>query len=337
MHGQCHTTLIAFSGAEKNSSTKLQSESSARLSLMMMTMTTPPTSFFMPAEWAPHDACLMQYPSNPYTFRLPLAQDQFLHIAKAIATEGKEPVIIFCPTEEQAQSVQQHIHQHYLLHDSDATIVTCVCPSDDTWARDMAPTFVLSSRSSSQIQTPQRVGIDWNFNAWGQKYPHFEQDALVAERMCQQLKDILHYPIAECRKVPIILEGGSIHVDGEGTLLTTEQCLLNPNRNPTKTRTDLELILCETLHVQKILWLPHGVDGDEDTDGHIDNFCCFGKPGHVILSWTDDDTKDAVNYSRCRAALQLLEQEKDAQGRSLTIHKLYLPPPIVSTSTIDQC
>jgi agmatine deiminase len=161
----------------------------------------------------------------------------------------------------------------------------------------------------------------------------------VAQRMCQQLNSIMNhhhhhhhhcYPTG-CRKVPIVLEGGSIHVDGEGTLLTTEQCLLNENRNPTKTLEELESILSEALNVQKIIWLPHGVDGDEDTDGHVDNFCCFVAPGHVILSWTDDDKNDAENYARCRVAMKLLEQETDAKGRTLTVHKLYLPPPIVST------
>ncbi|CAB9512569.1 Agmatine deiminase [Seminavis robusta] len=276
--------------------------------------------FSMPAEWAPHDACLLQWPHNPSVFRLTQARQQFLGIAKAIATEGKETVVIFCPNEKEQAFVQEELIKMEL---KESTIITRVCPSDDSWARDMGPTFALSKNNE------QRIGIDWNFNAWGEIYPDYKQDQLVAERMCQELKKE-SFPM-DHRKVPIVLEGGSIHVDGEGTLLTTKECLLHPNRNPSKTQAQLEAILCEQLGVQKVVWLPLGVDGDEDTNGHVDNFACFLKPGHVILSWTDDEEQDKVNYERCREALSVLEQETDAQGRSLTVHKLYLPPPMFYT------
>ena len=137
--------------------------------------------------------------------------------------------------------------------------------------------------------------------------------------------------------MPIVLEGGSFHSDGLGTILTTKECLLNQNRNPAKSQTELETILCDTLGATKIIWLPNGLDGDADTNGHVDNFACFLKPGHVLLSWTDDDEYDKVNYDLCRAALKVLEQETDAQGRPLTVHKLHLPPPIVSLLPLENC
>jgi agmatine deiminase len=139
--------------------------------------------------------------------------------------------------------------------------------------------------------------------------------------MIKQLTIGGHYSI------PIILEGGSIHTDGEGTLLTTEECLCNPNRNPQLQRHQIEQILQLCLHIEKVIWLPTGLDADDDTNGHIDNFCCFVRPGHVVLAWTDDDVHDVENYQRCRQAEQVLVSAKDAKGRSFTITKLYLPSP----------
>lgn len=123
--------------------------------------------------------------------------------------------------------------------------------------------------------------------------------------------------------------GGSIHTDGEGTLLVTEECLLNANRNPHLSRWRIEELLKRSLGVIKIVWLPHGLDADEDTNGHVDNFCCFLKPGHVILAWTDDEMNDLENFSRCREAESLLVSSMDAKGRTLQVHKLQLPPPLV--------
>jgi agmatine deiminase len=287
--------------------------------MLTRTIIHPAGLYLMPAEWAPHDACLMQYPHNANTFRLPKAREEFLQIAQAIANDGEEPVVIFCPNHDDATEV------HQKLQDKNPRITTSVCPSDDTWCRDMGPTFVIR-REEGII--PKRIGIDWDFNAWGEIYENYQQDQLVAQRACDVLNE-MNIPTA-VHKIPIVLEGGSIHVDGEGTILTTKECLLNENRNPTKSQQELETILCEALGANKVLWLPNGVDGDDDTNGHIDNFACFWKPGHIILSWTDDQVNDKVNYERCRTALKLLEQETDAKGRSLTVHKLQLPPPIVS-------
>ena len=126
-----------------------------------------------------------------------------------------------------------------------------------------------------------------------------------------------------------IVEGGSIHIDGEGTLITTEECLLNVNRNPHLTKEDIELKLKYYLGIQKIIWLPLGLAGDDDTDGHIDNFCCFVCPGHVLLSWTDD--MEHAHYPRCQIAYEILSQTQDAQGRSLMITKIPIPSTMYYT------
>ena len=129
-----------------------------------------------------------------------------------------------------------------------------------------------------------------------------------------------------------VLEGGSIHVDGEGTLITTEECLLNRNRNPHLDRGQIERILADHLAVEKIIWLPDGLFNDE-TDGHVDNFCCYVRPGEVLLAWTDDASDP--NYPRCQAALQVLENSVDAKGRALVVHKMPIPGPLYATQ--EEC
>lgn len=127
----------------------------------------------------------------------------------------------------------------------------------------------------------------------------------------------------------MILEGGSIHVDGEGTCLTTEECLLNKNRNPHLTKAEIEDELKAYLGVKKVIWLPHGLFGDDDTNGHIDNMCCFVKPGVVLLSWTDDVSDP--QYERSLEAVSVLSNATDAKGRKLEIIKLHVPGPLYMT------
>lgn len=125
--------------------------------------------------------------------------------------------------------------------------------------------------------------------------------------------------------VPVMLEGGAIHVDGEGTLITTEECLLNANRNPDMTKAEMEQVLRDALGVETIIWLPRGCYQDE-TDGHVDNLCCFVAPGEVLLTWCDDP--DDPQYAISREALRALEASVDAQGRLLKVHKLLQPGPL---------
>ena len=238
-------------------------------------------------------------------------------VAKAIATEGNEDVVIFCKTEQDAKELREELDM--------ARITAMVCPSDDTWARDTGPTFVFENGKTL-------VGLDWDFNAYGGEesgcYWPCDNDKAVAHNMCQALSK--HYSVSlETQKVPLVLEGGSIHTDGEGTVLTTKECLLNRNRNPDMTQEEIEQQVLAALGCTKMIWLPDGLAADDDTDGHIDNLACFTKPGHVVLSWTDDQEKDPDNHRRCRAAAEVLESETDAKGRSLVVQKLYLPPPMV--------
>ena len=301
-----------------------------------MTTGTSPCSLLMPAEWAPHSACLILFPHNPQTFRLERAQAEILNLAQQIVNHGKEDVYLLCKDEAQAKAVQRDVGE--MKMETDNRIHVGIVPSDDTWARDTAPIFVWqstkSNHNSDDTATSKKklMGLDWRFNAYGGPeegcYWPCDDDQQIAQRICDPCGSIAKtLNIQGSISVPMVLEGGSIQTDGEGTLLTTKECLLNPNRNPHLTQEEIELILKESLGVQKILWLPKGLDADEDTNGHVDNICCFVEPSHVALAWTDDLERDPENHERCREAMDFLQQSTDAKGRSLKITKLYLPSP----------
>jgi agmatine deiminase len=187
--------------------------------------------------------------------------------------------------------------------------------SNDAWMRDSGATGVVDNQG-------QVRGVHWQFNAWGGLngglYFPWDQDQWVAVKMCE-VAGLDHYD------APLIMEGGAIHVDGQGTLITTEECLLNPNRNPHLSRAQIEQFLADYLNVQQVIWIPLGVYNDE-TDGHVDNLCCYLRPGEVLLSWCDDPNDP--NYERCRHAEEALCRAKDAKGRALTVHRLAQPRPL---------
>jgi agmatine deiminase len=190
--------------------------------------------------------------------------------------------------------------------------------SDDSWMRDVGPTFVVDEQGGVR-------GVDWMFNAWGGLsdglYFPWDQDDLVARK-------VLEIEGRDRYRAPFVLEGGAIHVDGEGTLITTEECLLNPNRNPHFDAGQLEIMLHEYLGVGSVIWLGKGVVDDE-TDGHVDNLCCFARPGEVVLTWTDD--KRDPQYRVSHDAYERLMEARDAKGRRLTVHKLQQPGPLYRT------
>ncbi len=272
-------------------------------------------SLTMPAEWTPHQASLILFPHDPRTYRLGPARKQVIEVARAIATKGKEHVYLLIKDEATLET--------YFNNWNEAGIELIVCPSDDTWVRDTGPTCCFWKKDEQE--NPVVVGVDWEFNAYGGPtygcYWPCELDRKVASTIC---KDVIEIP---CFSVPLVMEGGSIHTDGEGTLLVTKECLLNSNRNPQLSQDIIEEVLKRTLGVEVVIWLPDGLDADDDTNGHVDNFCCFTEPGHVVLAWTDDMVTDFPNFQRCRTALEILTSTKDAKGRSIEVHKLALPSP----------
>ena len=175
-------------------------------------------------------------------------------------------------------------------------------PMDDSWTRDSGPTFIIDRKG-------KLAGIDWEFNQWGADYPDCEDDADFA-------RALLNHISVEHFKAPFVLEGGSIHVDGDGTLMTTEQCLLHPNRNPELDQEEIEQLLREHLNVHNIIWLGEGLMDDE-TDGHVDNLACFIKP-RAVMALISSDPEDE-NYDVLQDNLLRLKHAKDARERSLEI------------------
>ena len=198
--------------------------------------------------------------------------------------------------------------------------------SNDAWVRDCGPTFVKNDQGDLRA-------VDWTFNAWGGLhdglYFPWDQDDLVARKICE-LEGVDSY-----RTDDFVLEGGSIHVDGQGTVLTTEMCLLSPGRNPELSRRDIEEKLCDYLGCEKVIWLRDGIDPDE-TNGHIDDVACFVAPGEVACIWTEDPENPF--YQAAQDAFRTLSQATDAKGRRLTVHKLCLtkkPCCLEGAETID--
>lgn len=269
---------------------------------MMNTLKQPAQDGYrMPGEFEPHKSCWMVWPERGDTYRLRAvpAQKAFADIARAVL--GFEPLNI-CVSKEQFELAKDQLPGQANLIEME---------SDDAWVRDTGPSFVVNKDRDVR-------GINWEFNAWGGIFTPFDKDAAVAGNI------LAHEKISEY-KAPLILEGGSIHVDGQGTLITTEECLLNPNRNPDLSREEIESYLKAYLGVEKIIWIKKGVFMDE-TNGHVDNLCAFARPGEVVLTWTDD--KNDPQFEISTQAYDILSRTCDARGRTLKIHKIHQPGPL---------
>ncbi len=262
----------------------------------------------MPGEFEPHRGTWMLWPDRPDNWRLGAkpAQAAYCEVARMISLF--EPVTVGA-NPEQWQNARARLHTRVRVVE---------ISSNDAWMRDCGPTFVVNDHGEVR-------GVDWIFNAWGGLngglYFPWDQDDLVAAKVLE---------IERCPRyrAPLVLEGGSIHCDGQGTLITTEECLLNPNRNPEMSRSQIESALSEYLNIEKIIWLGRGVNNDE-TSGHVDNLCTFVRPGAVLLTWTDD-TADP-QYEISHSAYEILSSAVDARGRRLEIHKIHQPGPLYIT------
>jgi agmatine deiminase len=277
---------------------------------MTRTLSTNPRhdGYRMPGEFEPHDGCWMLWPERPDNWRLGAkpAQHAFAAVATAIAESETVSVGV---------SAGQYANARRLLPPA---IRVVEISSNDAWMRDVGPTFVVNDRGGVR-------GVDWMFNAWGGLegglYFPWDEDDAVAQK-------VLEVEGRDRYRAPFVLEGGAIHVDGQGTLITTEECLLNPNRNPHLSRGEIERLLTRYLGVEVIVWLGKGVYRDE-TDGHVDNLCAYTRPGEVVLTWTND--RGDPQYEISRDAYERLMQARDARGRRLKVHKLMQPGPLHMT------
>ncbi|MCX7923290.1 MAG: agmatine deiminase family protein [Clostridia bacterium] len=255
-------------------------------------------NYKMPPEWAKHKCTFMEWPIKEALWPEPFEEilPAFADVANTIAEF--EPVYLIAKPDVAKQA----------LEFCSPKVKVVEFEHDDSWIRDNGPTFVVNPEGKV-------AGINWIFNAWGGKYP-CENDNLVAPK-------ILDYIGVPRFDVPIVMEGGSIHVDGEGTLLTTEECLLNKNRNPHISREEIEDTLKQYLGVEKFIWLRKGLYGD-DTDGHVDNVACFAKPGIIIMQ-TCSNPNDP-NYEISRENIETLKKSTDAKGRRFEIVQIEQPP-----------
>ena len=260
----------------------------------------------MPAEFEPHAGTWMLWPQRPDNWRLggKPAQKAFAAVAGAIAQF--EPVTV-------GANPDQYGNARNMLPERVRLVEIA---NNDAWMRDCGPTFLIGERGGLR-------GVDWDFNAWGGLvnglYFPWDLDQAVAQK-------VIEIERAGRYKAPLVLEGGSIHVDGQGTCLTTQECLLSPGRNPGLSKDEIESYLKEYLNVEVVFWIPRGVFNDE-TSGHVDNLACFLSPGVVALAWTDD--RSDPQYERSLEAFEYLASVTDARGRRLEIHKIHQPDPVL--------
>jgi agmatine deiminase len=259
--------------------------------------------FRMPGEFEPQQQIFMIWPERPDNWRdggKP-AQKAFADVAKAISEFAEMTMLVSASQYQVARKVLP------------PQIRVIEMSSNDSWVRDCGPTFVINDKGGIR-------GVDWKFNAWGGLfdglYFPWDQDDLIARKICDMER------IDTYRTEDFVLEGGSIHVDGEGTVMTTEMCLLSPGRNPHMSREQIENMMKDHLNIEKVIWVKDGID-PEETNGHIDDVACFVRPGEVACIWTDN--KEDPFYETCIEAYKTLEEATDAKGRKLKVHKLTMP------------
>lgn len=265
----------------------------------------------MPAEWEPHRATWLNWPHRESSWpglldRIPPI---FADMVAAIAPGEEVHINVNDPAVK--AEIDSLLGERGVPRDR---VFLHLHPTDDAWCRDHGPIFLRGSREGH----PEEALVDWGYNSWGGKYPPFDQDDAIPRLVSEALR--------VRRFVPgIVLEGGSIDVNGAGTVITTEACLLNPNRNPDLSRESIERFLADYLGATHILWLGEGIVGD-DTDGHVDDLTRFVDPTTVVTVVEDDPQDD--NYEPLQENLERLRGMTDQDGTPLRIVPMPMPPPV---------
>jgi agmatine deiminase len=274
--------------------------------------------FRMPGEFELQERIWMIWPERPDNWRdgAKPAQKVFTEVAAVIAQF--EPITV-CVRNDQFENAREQLS---------AEVRVVEMESDDSWIRDCGPTFVVDDKGGIR-------GCDWTFNAWGGLvdglYFPWANDDVIARKVCE-IEGIDSY-----RTDGFVLEGGSFHVDGEGTLITTEMCLLSEGRNPSLSKEQIEDRLKEYLNLEKVIWVKDGIDPDE-TNGHIDDVACYVAPGEVACIWTDDPQHPY--YQASHDAYETLSHTVDAKGRTIQVHKIQCtkePVLLKGAESIDKC
>jgi len=279
----------------------------------------------MPPEWAPHLACYLVWPHNRDTWPGKFEVIPPIYAAMVASIAQFEPVRLMVNDPMRLDEVRTMIRDAARGTEKEkdsllGRIDIFHLPTNDSWPRDHGPIFVNRVGNGAG---PNQIALDWRFNSWGQKYGAFDLDDVVPQKLGRRYG-------FEVIEPGIVLEGGSIDVNGAGTLLTTESCLLNPNRNPDLSRDEIEDYLCTYLGVSNILWLGDGIAGD-DTDGHIDDLARFTAPD-TIVTVVENDPADA-NYKVLRDNLDRLRSMRDQNDRPFKIETLPMPPALIHEDT----
>ncbi|MFZ0829790.1 MAG: agmatine deiminase family protein [Thermoplasmata archaeon] len=256
--------------------------------------------FTFPAEWTPHRACYMAWPSRADTWkgRLDEARGAYAHVAHAI--QRFEPVIMLVPPDAVAGARRQ-LGKEIEIQPTDL---------DDSWIRDNGPIFLKAGDG-------RLAALKLQFNGWGGRYPPYDKDATAPEVIAQRLSLPLY-------RAPIVAEGGALAVDGEGTVVTTESCLLNPNRNPGRTKAEMESALKSYLGVRKVIWLRRGMHATQ-IDGHVDGVAAFVRPGAILVASAPDPSDP--NHQPFRENRERLQSETDGRGRPIEVIDFPSPAP----------
>jgi len=258
----------------------------------------------MPGEFEPHEATVMCWPvrRSIWGTHHDRAEDDFAAIAAAVG--AFEPVIMVAPPSDAERAAK-------LCSAAGGTAVeVVVLPINDSWARDHGPMYAVDSGG-------RPVVVDFVFNAWGEKFTPYDDDALLARRWAERRGE-------QVRTSTMVLEGGAIAVDGQGTLVTTEQCLLHPNRNPSMGRSEMTDELAAMLGTTTVVWLPHGLALDHDTDGHVDNVAAFTRPGELLVQGCDDPTE--ADHERLAANASRLVGAVGAGGEPIDVVEVPVLP-----------
>lgn len=272
-------------------------------------------NFLMPAEWEKHSATLLDWPSNKETWpdeRLQRVEKVYLNIIKSLS--AYEQILLLVENNEVLSRVLKLFKTEGI---DDKQVLIKVYPVNDVWARDCGPIFV---RAKDEF-----IITDWEYNAWGEKYPPWDSDNNIPDFIAE---------IFGIKRIStnMVLEGGSIDVNGAGDLLTTESVLLNPNRNPSLTKKEIEHHLSTYLGVENIIWLKSGLAGD-DTDGHIDDLTRFLNE-ETVLTMVCEDEND-INYKALQENLEILQSATLKNGGKLNIEILPLPKTKIEGNTVD--
>ena len=269
----------------------------------------------MPAEWAPHEATWLSWPHNRETWpeQLEAVEDIWARMAAAISP-GEKVRLLVEDAAEKSEAGERLARFRARMENVELIEI----PTVDVWMRDYGPTFVTRAGEAAPL-----AFNDWIFNGWGNKYASYTDDDSVAKAIAKRLD----LPVFSHE---VVLEGGSIEVNGAGTCLTTEQCLLNPNRNPHFNRSDLEAFLKANLGVDHVVWLGDGIVGD-DTDGHIDDIARFVDEKTVLCAVEDDPSDE--NYAPLEENYERLQGARDQHGAKLDLVRLPMPGKVVYRGT----